>query len=142
MGSAVHLERNSRAVTGCVHAWAFALVHSAQEMAGGGVLCAVGLPGLLVAAELFEVTQAFVRWWRAYLHNLSDIPSVLLISMATALRWAARPADSRAHVWLPAGRVLAAITNAILLILRLALGLFYAAIERLPPSCCGSWQLD
>ena len=62
------------------------------------------------------------------LHNLSDIPTLLISWMA--LHWAARPADhERTYGYQRAG-VLAAFTNAILLVL-VSLGLFYEAFQRL-----------
>ena len=62
---------------------------------------------------------------RRHLHNLSDIPTMLISWMA--LRWAVRPADhERTYGYQRAG-VLAAFTNAILLVL-VALGLFYGVI--------------
>jgi cobalt-zinc-cadmium efflux system protein len=61
------------------------------------------------------------------LHNLSDVPTLLISWIA--LYWAARPADhERTYGYQRAG-ILAAFTNAILLVL-VSLGLFYEAFER------------
>jgi cobalt-zinc-cadmium efflux system protein len=112
-----------------------------MEMASG-VLAAAGVAtALLVVAELFGgylghsislVSDAF--------HNLSDIPTMLISWLG--LRWAARPADhERTYGYQRAG-VLAAFTNAILLIL-VSLGLFYAAVQRLrhPVPVHESWMI-
>jgi cobalt-zinc-cadmium efflux system protein len=61
------------------------------------------------------------------LHNLSDIPTMLISWFG--LRWAARPADHERTFGYQRAGVLAAFTNAILLIL-VALVLFWEAIER------------
>jgi cobalt-zinc-cadmium efflux system protein len=74
------------------------------------------------------------------LHNLSDIPTLLISWIA--LHWAARPADhERTYGYQRAG-VLAAFTNAILLVL-VSLGLFYEAFERFlhPVAVHESWMI-
>src|ERR1700676_3375878 len=111
-----------------MHVHAHGHSHSSKEMASGVLAGAVAATALLVSAELFGgyvghsislVSDAF--------HNLSDIPTLLISWMA--LRWTARPADhERTYGYQRAG-VLAAFTNAILLIL-VALGLFYEAFQR------------
>jgi cobalt-zinc-cadmium efflux system protein len=103
--------------------------HSNSQMASGVLAAAVAATILLVAAELFGGYAGHsISLVSDALHNLSDIPTMLISWFA--LRWATRPADhERTYGYQRAG-VLAAFTNAILLIL-VALGLFYAAIERL-----------
>src|ERR1019366_6502788 len=102
--------------------------HSHTEMASGVLAGAVAATVLLVAAELLGgYVGHSISLVSDALHNLSDIPTMLISWMA--LRWAARPADhERTYGYQRAG-VLAAFTNAILLVL-VALGLFYAAFER------------
>ena len=74
------------------------------------------------------------------LHNLSDIPTLLISWIA--LYWAVRPADhERTYGYQRAG-VLAAFTNAILLVL-VSIGLFYEAFERFlhPVAVHESWMI-
>src|SRR5579872_2553037 len=109
---------------------------------GTGVLTgAVAATAVLVAAELLGGYAGHsISLVSDALHNLSDIPTMLISWFA--LRWAARPADhERTYGYQRAG-VLAAFTNAILLIL-VALGLFYAAIERLrhPVAVHEDWMI-
>ncbi len=115
--------------------------HSHSEIASGVLAAAVAATILLVAAELFGGYAGHsISLVSDALHNLSDIPSMLISWLA--LRWAARPADhERTYGYQRAG-VLAAFTNAILLIL-VALGLFYAAIERLrhPVTVHENWMI-
>jgi cobalt-zinc-cadmium efflux system protein len=98
------------------------------EMATGVLARAVIATALLVAAELLGGylghSLALVS---DALHNLSDIPTMLISWFA--LRWAARPADHERTFGYQRAGVLAAFTNAILLIL-VALVLFWQAIER------------
>lgn len=61
-------------------------------------------------------------------HNLSDVPTILISWLA--LRWSARPADARRTFGYGRAGILAAFTNAILLMM-VALGLFWEASERL-----------
>ena len=74
------------------------------------------------------------------LHNLSDIP-VLVISW-TAVRWAARPADSEKTYGYQRAGILAAFTNGVLLVV-VALGLGYQALVRLrrPVAVSEGWML-
>ena len=115
--------------------------HSHTEMASGVLAAAVAATILLVAAELFGGYAGHsISLVSDALHNLSDIPTMLISWFA--LRWAVRPADhERTYGYQRAG-VLAAFTNAILLIL-VALGLFYAAIERLrhPVTVHENWMI-
>jgi cobalt-zinc-cadmium efflux system protein len=124
-----------------VHAHGHSHAHSHSEIASGVLAGAVAATILLVAAELFGGYAGHsISLVSDALHNLSDIPTMLISWFA--LRWAARPADhERTYGYQRAG-VLAAFTNAILLIL-VALGLFYAAIERLrhPVSVHQNWMI-
>jgi cobalt-zinc-cadmium efflux system protein len=74
------------------------------------------------------------------LHNLSDIPTMLISWIA--LRWCARPADHERTFGYQRAGVLAAFTNAILLIL-VALVLFWEAINRFrhPVAVHESWMI-
>lgn len=88
-------------------------------MAATSVLVAAELLGGYLGHSISLVSDA--------LHNLSDIPTMLISWFA--LRWVMRPADhERTYGYQRAG-VLAAFTNSILLIL-VALFLFWEAIER------------
>jgi len=96
---------------------------------GTGVLTgAVAATAVLVVAELLGGYLGHsISLVSDALHNLSDIPTMLISWFA--LRWAMRPADhERTYGYQRAG-VLAAFTNAILLIL-VALGLFWEALQR------------
>ena len=111
------------------------------NMASGVLAGAVAATALLVAAELFGgYVGHSISLVSDALHNLSDIPTMLISWVA--LRWAARPADhERTYGYQRAG-VLAAFTNAILLIL-VALGLFYEAFQRFrhPVAVHESWMI-
>ena len=96
---------------------------------GTGVLAgAVAATAVLVVAELLGGYLGHsISLVSDALHNLSDIPTMLISWFA--LRWATRPADhERTYGYQRAG-VLAAFTNAILLIV-VALGLFWEAFQR------------
>src|SRR5258705_9986358 len=97
---------------------------------GTGVLAgAVAATAVLVVAELLGGYAGHsISLVSDALHNLSDIPTMLISWLG--LRWAARPADQERTYGYQRAGVLAAFVNAILLIL-VALGLFYAAFERL-----------
>ena len=60
-------------------------------------------------------------------HNLSDIPTILISWLAA--RWAERPADAQKTFGYRRAGILAAFGNAILLAV-VALGLIWAAMER------------
>jgi cobalt-zinc-cadmium efflux system protein len=124
-----------------VHAHGHSNAHSHSEIASGVLAGAVAATILLVAAELIGGYAGHsISLVSDALHNLSDIPTMLISWFA--LRWSARPADhERTYGYQRAG-VLAAFTNAILLIL-VALGLFYAAIERLrhPVAVHENWMI-
>src|ERR1700688_4802267 len=115
--------------------------HPSQEIASGVLAGAVAATALLVVAELLGGYLGHsISLVSDALHNLSDIPTLLISWIA--LHWAARPADhERTYGYQRAG-VLAAFTNAILLIL-VALGLFYAAFERFlhPVVVHESWMI-
>jgi cobalt-zinc-cadmium efflux system protein len=102
--------------------------HASADMGSGLLAGAVAASLLLVTAELLGGYLGHsISLVSDALHNLSDIPTMLISWFA--LRWAARPADhERTYGYQRAG-VLAAFTNAILLIL-VALGLFYEAFDR------------
>src|ERR1700674_3998622 len=115
--------------------------HASHEMAGGVLVAAVAATALLVAAELFGGYAGHsISLVSDALHNLSDIPTMLISWFA--LRWAARPADrERTYGYQRAG-ILAAFTNAILLIV-VALVLFWQAFERFrhPVAVHESWMI-
>jgi cobalt-zinc-cadmium efflux system protein len=97
-------------------------------MAAGVLAAAVAATVVLVAAELLGGYLGHsISLVSDALHNLSDIPT-MLISWC-ALRWAARPADHERTFGYQRAGVLAAFTNAILLIL-VALVLFWEAFRR------------
>ncbi len=118
-----------------------ALGHSHRRHDRGVLAAAVAATFLLVVAEfLGGYVGHSISLVSDALHNLSDIPTLLISWIA--LRWAARPADhERTYGYQRAG-VLAAFTNAILLIL-VALGLFYEAFERFlhPVAVHESWMI-
>ena len=95
----------------------------------------------LVIAEIFGGTVGrSVALLNDAVHNLSDVPT-LAISWV-ALRWASRPADSdRTYGYHRAG-ILAAFTNALLLVF-VALVLAYEAWERFahPVAVVESWMI-
>lgn len=74
------------------------------------------------------------------LHNLSDVPALAISWLA--LRWVARPADSEKTYGYHRAGILAAFTNAVLLIV-VALGLGYEAIGRLrsPVAVSAGWMI-
>jgi cobalt-zinc-cadmium efflux system protein len=102
--------------------------HKHTELASGVLAGAVAATIVLVAAELLGGYLGHsISLVSDALHNLSDIPTMLISWFA--LRWAARPADHERTFGYQRAGVLAAFTNAILLIL-VALALFWEAIER------------
>jgi cobalt-zinc-cadmium efflux system protein len=114
---------------------------SSHQMASGVLVAAVAATALLVGAELLGgYVGHSISLVSDALHNLSDIPTMLISWIA--LRWAARPADhERTYGYQRAG-VLAAFTNAILLII-VAFGLFYEAFQRFrhPVAVHESWMI-
>ena len=111
------------------------------EMATGVIAGAVAATILLVVAELLGGYLGHsISLVSDALHNLSDIPTMLISWIA--LHWAARPADhERTYGYQRAG-ILAAFTNGILLVL-VSLGLFYEAFERFlrPVAVHESWMI-
>jgi len=102
--------------------------HPAPAMSSGVLAGAVAATILLVVAELMGgYIGHSISLVSDALHNLSDIPTLLISWIA--LHWALRPADhERTYGYQRAG-VLAAFTNAILLVL-VSIGLFYEAFQR------------
>jgi cobalt-zinc-cadmium efflux system protein len=115
--------------------------HGHTEMSSGVLAAAVAATLVLVAAELLGGYLGHsISLVSDALHNLSDIPTMLISWLA--LRWAARPADHERTFGYQRAGVLAAFTNAILLIL-VALVLFWEAIERFrhPIAVHESWMV-
>jgi cobalt-zinc-cadmium efflux system protein len=73
-------------------------------------------------------------------HNLSDVPTIVISWLA--VRWSARPADAQRTYGYGRAGVLAAFTNAILLVV-VACGLFWDAGERLlrPVAVHEGWMI-
>jgi cobalt-zinc-cadmium efflux system protein len=115
--------------------------HTQTEMASGVLAAAVLATVLLVVAELLGgYIGHSISLVSDALHNLSDIPTMLISWIA--LRWSARPADHERTFGYQRAGVLAAFTNAILLIL-VALVLFWEAINRFrhPVAVHESWMI-
>src|SRR5208282_773237 len=82
----------------------------------------------LVVAEIFGgIFGRSVALLNDAVHNLSDVPALGISWLA--MRWAERPADSEKTYGYHRAGILAAFTNAILLVL-LSLWLGYEAVER------------
>ena len=115
--------------------------HPSKGATGGVLAGAVAATLLLVVAELLGGYLGHsISLVSDALHNLSDVPTLLISWIA--LHWAARPADrERTYGYQRAG-VLAAFTNAILLVL-VSFGLFYEAFERFlhPVAVHESWMI-
>jgi cobalt-zinc-cadmium efflux system protein len=95
----------------------------------------------LVLAEVFGgILGRSVALLNDAVHNLSDVPALGISWLA--MRWAARPADSEKTYGYHRAGILAAFTNAMLLIL-LSVWLGYEAIERLrsPVEVAASWMM-
>ena len=110
-------------------------------MASGVLAAAVLATVLLVVAELLGgYIGHSISLVSDALHNLSDIPTMLISWIA--LRWSSRPADHERTFGYQRAGVLAAFTNAILLIL-VALVLFWEAINRFrhPVAVHESWMI-
>lgn len=111
------------------------------EMATGVLAGAVAATILLVVAELLGGYLGHsISLVSDALHNLSDIPTMLISWIA--LHWAARPADHERTYGYQRSGILAAFTNGILLVL-VSLGLFYEAFERFlrPVAVHESWMI-
>jgi cobalt-zinc-cadmium efflux system protein len=115
--------------------------HTHRNIGTGVLAGAVAATAVLVAAEMLGGYLGHsISLVSDALHNLSDIPTMLISWFA--LRWVTRPADrERTYGYQRAG-VLAAFTNAILLIL-VALGLFWEAFQRFlhPVAVHESWMI-
>jgi len=115
--------------------------HPSEKVTSGVLAGAVLATLLLVVAEfLGGFLGHSISLVSDALHNLSDIPTLLISWIA--LHWVTRPADhERTYGYQRAG-VLAAFTNAILLVL-VSLGLFYEAFERFlhPVAVHESWMI-
>ena len=115
--------------------------HPSPEMASGVLAGAVAATVFLVVAELLGGYLGHsISLVSDALHNLSDIPTMLISWIA--LHWATRPADhERTYGYQRAG-ILAAFTNAILLVL-VSVGLFYEAFERFlhPVAVHENWMI-
>jgi cobalt-zinc-cadmium efflux system protein len=95
----------------------------------------------LVAAEIVGgIFGRSVALLNDAVHNLSDVPALGISWLA--MRWAERPADSEKTYGYHRAGILAAFTNAVLLVL-LSLWLGYEAIERLraPVDVVESWMI-
>src|ERR1700730_18035911 len=95
----------------------------------------------LVAAEVVGgIFGRSVALLNGAVHTLSDVPALGISWLA--MRWAARPADSEKTYGYHRAGILAAFTNALLLVL-LSLWLGYEAIERLraPVDVVESWMI-
>src|ERR1700733_999326 len=115
--------------------------HPSEEMTRGVLAAAVAATFLLVVAELLGgFVGHSISLVSDALHNLSDVPTLLISWIA--LNWAARPADQERTYGYQRAGVLAAFTNAILLVL-VSLGLFYEAFERFlhPVAVQESWMI-
>src|SRR5580658_4873821 len=95
----------------------------------------------LVVAEIFGgVFGRSVALLNDAVHNLSDVPALGISWLA--MRWAERPADSEKTYGYHRAGILAAFTNALLLVL-LSLWLGYEAFERFrsPVRVVESWMI-
>jgi cobalt-zinc-cadmium efflux system protein len=95
----------------------------------------------LVAAEVVGgILGRSVALLNDAVHNLSDVPALGISWLA--MRWAERPADTEKTYGYHRAGILAAFTNAILLVL-LALWLGYEAVQRLrsPVIVVESWMI-
>ena len=95
----------------------------------------------LVAAEIFGgVLGRSVALLNDAVHNLSDVPALGISYLA--MRWAQRPADDEKTYGYHRAGILAAFTNATVLVL-LSLWLGYEAIERFrsPVAVVESWMI-
>src|SRR5690242_19726757 len=96
--------------------------------------------GLVAAEILGGILGRSVALLNDAVHNLSDVPALGISWLA--MRWAERPADSEKTYGYHRAGILAAFTNAILLVL-LSLWLGYEAFERLrsPVHVVESWMI-
>jgi cobalt-zinc-cadmium efflux system protein len=114
-------------------------MHVHAHHAGEGLSHGRPTPAVLVgalAATLALVAAEFVGGYLGHsialtsdaVHNLSDVPTIVISWLA--LRWSARPADAQRTFGYGRAGILAAFTNAILLLV-VAAGLFWEASRRL-----------
>jgi cobalt-zinc-cadmium efflux system protein len=96
--------------------------------------------GLVAAEVLGGILGHSVALLNDAVHNLSDVPAIGISFLA--MRWAQRPADSEKTYGYHRAGILAAFTNALLLVL-LSLWLGYESIERfrLPVAVVESWMI-
>src|SRR5215472_16495085 len=96
--------------------------------------------GLVTAEIIGGILGRSVALLNDAVHNLSDVPALGISWLA--MRWAERPADSEKTYGYHRAGILAAFTNAILLVL-LSLWLGYEAIERFrhPVRVVESWMI-
>jgi cobalt-zinc-cadmium efflux system protein len=101
------------------------------------MVATLGLVAAEVVGGLFGRSVALLN---DAVHNLSDVPALGISWLA--MRWAERPADSEKTYGYHRAGILAAFTNAVLLVL-LSLWLGYEAIERLraPVDVVESWMI-
>src|ERR1700691_1940977 len=115
--------------------------HPSPQPPSGVLAGAVAATFVLVVAELLGGYLGHsISLVSDALHNLSDIPTLLISWIA--LHWAAPAADHERTYGYQRASVLAAFTNAILLVL-VSFGLFYEAFESfLPPVAVReSWMI-
>jgi cobalt-zinc-cadmium efflux system protein len=122
-------------------------VHHAGEQTSHGQVSSSLLATALVAT-LALVAAEFIGSYLGRsialasdaVHNLSDIPTIVISWLA--VRWSGRPADARRTFGYGRAGILAAFTNAILLII-VALGLFWEASARLlhPVPVAEDWMI-
>src|SRR5216683_3335214 len=96
--------------------------------------------GLVIAEVVGGFFGHSVALLNDAVHNLSDVPALGISWLA--MRWAERPADSEKTYGYHRAGILAAFTNAVLLVL-LSVWLGYEAIERLraPVDVVESWMI-
>ncbi len=96
--------------------------------------------GLVVAEVFGGIFGHSVALLNDAVHNLSDVPALGISWLA--MRWATRPADSEKTYGYHRAGILAAFTNAVVLVL-LSMWLGYEAIERLraPVEVLESWMI-
>jgi cobalt-zinc-cadmium efflux system protein len=96
--------------------------------------------GLVVAEVIGGMLGHSVALLNDAVHNLSDVPAIGISWLA--MRWAERPADSEKTYGYHRAGILAAFTNALVLVL-LAVWLGYESIERLraPLAVVESWMI-
>ncbi|HEX2713169.1 MAG TPA: cation diffusion facilitator family transporter [Candidatus Acidoferrales bacterium] len=103
--------------------------HAGARPGTAALACSVGATLALVAAEfLGGFLGRSIALVSDAVHNLSDVPTLVISWFA--VRWAERPATPEKTYGYHRAGILAAFTNAILLVL-VALYLFYEAYQRL-----------